>query len=703
MNKNKKWKNLILIVVAFVAIIAIVVLISTLGGHRFIKIKSTIGTVSLERDSSDKQIIKDMNLKSKDRVTTGNDGLVELLVDEDKHILARENTCFNIVSKGNDNKGKLKIKLEYGTSLIGIDNKLKDGQEVELETPNANLSVRGTTFEVTYNDDMDKTTVSVSEGVVRVSTDREAKDVEAGQRASIIKDGDIVIEDNYPYNDVVAFEALTYAGEPGGVFVKELVDWKIVTGNRVENINDNNHEISFSICSETEFMEGIERLTEEGRAKTDIEYINNLDGDQVTCVHYYQESVDGSRRIIEYSYFKKIDDEKGIAIDVSCAESLYYNFDIYLPLTMDCYYVIGGNDPEDVVTEEPENEVVEGLDDITYISSGDEIIFYLKDRDTWNDTGIGVKEIVSWEYMPGNHPELITKKTTSRVNLRYEHLSEESYNLYLLRYEHYGYALSSLENDDGEVIVYFENTEVANDILSQKYIYFKPLPGNKYICIEAWYFPSEDEKAQVDAHTYLPLTNNEYFEFPENFFPEDVVGTEIAKDQISTIFGEDIDAEQLEYLLDVAETCRFEGNENYIKTGLDILWYMYYTDIVIPVEGSSFTYYTYDLNYLNNMFSILTDETIGANNIPDVATIDGEKLVFKPCDITMGGRVTTTIVKITETENGQLIVEYNFRKTYGSDGSSGIQGTSRAYFKKDDNGKYRFFHIVEITSEEYSF
>ena len=124
-EKNKKLPIIIGVVV--VLVIAIVVVFAVvLGGHSVIKVKSFDGQVTLERDSSEKDMVEGMNLKSEDKVTTGDDGLVELLVDEDKHVLAQENTCFRIEAKGNKNKGKLKIKLEYGTSLVEIENKLSD-------------------------------------------------------------------------------------------------------------------------------------------------------------------------------------------------------------------------------------------------------------------------------------------------------------------------------------------------------------------------------------------------------------------------------------------------------------------------------------------------------------------------------------------------------------------------------------------------
>ena len=124
----KKGKKIVLFVgsVALLAVVAAVLFIVLGGGHRVIKVDEFEGDVTFERNSEEKDIVEGMNLKSEDSITTGDDGLVELLVDTDKHILAQENTSFVIISKGNEKKGKLVIKLNYGTSLVEIENKLND-------------------------------------------------------------------------------------------------------------------------------------------------------------------------------------------------------------------------------------------------------------------------------------------------------------------------------------------------------------------------------------------------------------------------------------------------------------------------------------------------------------------------------------------------------------------------------------------------
>ena len=124
MKKSKKILIPVSIVVVLIAIVLVVVMMNR--GHRVIKVESVEGEVELDRGSAVKEVFEDMNLRSEDMVTTGEDGLLELRADEDKYIVAIENTCFEIVSKGNAKEGRLKIKLKYGTSLIEIENKLPE-------------------------------------------------------------------------------------------------------------------------------------------------------------------------------------------------------------------------------------------------------------------------------------------------------------------------------------------------------------------------------------------------------------------------------------------------------------------------------------------------------------------------------------------------------------------------------------------------
>lgn len=202
MKKNKKLLMLMSVAVVAIVIIAFAVVMIN-RGHRVIKVESLEGEVELDRDSSEEDVFEGMNLRSEDEITTGEDGLLGLLADEDKHIAAIENTCFEIISEGSAKEGRLKIKLKYGTSLIEIENKLPEGASFEVETPNAALSVRGTTFEVTYIPETNTTILKVTEGLVEAESDTESQMVPAGSTA-VITDEHIVLATEDSMAGVVA-------------------------------------------------------------------------------------------------------------------------------------------------------------------------------------------------------------------------------------------------------------------------------------------------------------------------------------------------------------------------------------------------------------------------------------------------------------------------------------------------------------------
>ncbi len=328
MEENKNKKLPIIVGISVVLVIAIVlVLVLVFGGHRVIKVQSYNGQVTLERGSNNKDIVEGMNLKSEDKVSTGNDGLVELLVDEDKHVLAKENTCFKIVAKGNDNKGKLKIKLEYGTSLIEIDNKLAEGSSVEVETPNATLSVRGTTFETTYKDGDDTTVVKVTDGAVKVKSDKEEKEIQAGQMATI-KDDAIEVQPllSISFTDQVAFEARyseTY--DNSGINVMQLEGWEYipVEDRSTDQPDVFSHpsgvKIRYWVLTEQRVNEWIDYDGNMGWI-TSLDYLKNKDGETIICEELHFNGDIGEDITFAYQYYKETYD--GVYVSVMVYDEL---------------------------------------------------------------------------------------------------------------------------------------------------------------------------------------------------------------------------------------------------------------------------------------------------------------------------------------------------------------------------------------------
>lgn len=188
-NKKPIYKKIILIICVIMIIVAAIVIVVRSSckkeEYRLIKVKGFDGSVTLERESfGTMDAVVGMNLKSEDVVEVGKDAFLELLADNDKHIGAKEQTGFILHSSGNAQKGSITIELLYGEALFTIDNKLGSNSSFDVNTPNATLSVRGTTFNVSYDKNKRETIANVIEGTVWV---------EAHGEEYVLQPGDIII------------------------------------------------------------------------------------------------------------------------------------------------------------------------------------------------------------------------------------------------------------------------------------------------------------------------------------------------------------------------------------------------------------------------------------------------------------------------------------------------------------------------------
>lgn len=367
---NKKIPVIIgIIIIAVIAIMGIIMVVGN-GGHRVIKVDEVSGEVEFEREETKQEIYEGINLKSQDAVITGQDGQVELLVDSDKHIWAKENTKFKVVSNGNEKKGKLKIELQYGTSLVEIEEKLPEGAFFEVETPNATIGVRGTIFETSYYEEENKTVVLVTSGVVEITSDTESLRVEAGQSAVVVDDNVELVDDTDNTDDsgeidsnVVetyvddenlpimystnsnAFELAYQMTTDGiGIFVKSLKDFtpEIKGDEYTKNFYLNNNDMSIEYVVYRK--EGVNIVLNAIKDTTEAFEIHSLDtmvnqdGNTVLTFKYL---VKYDNHVV-YSYIKKISDDMylWIALEDKTDGQIFgeNTFETYLPLTMNCYY-----------------------------------------------------------------------------------------------------------------------------------------------------------------------------------------------------------------------------------------------------------------------------------------------------------------------------------------------------------------------------
>ncbi len=150
--KRDKIMGIIAGVIIITMVIVAVVLLKGGGSHRLIKIYELDGEAIVTReDSGDIDAYEDMVLESGDLVYLKT-GTMTLRLDEDKYIYVEAGTEFELIASGSKNKSKTRINLNEGTITNEIGKTLKKDASYEVNTPNANLSVRGTVFTVAVYD-----------------------------------------------------------------------------------------------------------------------------------------------------------------------------------------------------------------------------------------------------------------------------------------------------------------------------------------------------------------------------------------------------------------------------------------------------------------------------------------------------------------------------------------------------------------------
>ncbi len=367
--EKKKSKKLLFIFLAIGVVILIAVIVLFLNGnknssYRVIKIESYEGIVSLQRDAEDKDVIEGMNLQPQDGVATGEASLVGLLADSDKHILAKENSCFTIDSVGTEKKGKITIHLEYGSALIEIENKLPEGSEFEVTTPNATVSVRGTSFEVTYDAVTGLTTVKVIDGVVDVTSATETQNIDVNNMVAVTdNDGEIVPLASSDPDGTMKLEVPNYTEDvmfyvtPSvksvemnasvQVGVKNLLGWTYLheepENMQLDTFTLDTVELMYNLENQSGYEVNLhfyESYCEYEGFHYEVNNVTNSDGEPITLVSCVSD--DGSQ-VIGYTLYKMIAEDQYVMIGIhgnTGAVNLATTIDIdsFIEITRDCYY-----------------------------------------------------------------------------------------------------------------------------------------------------------------------------------------------------------------------------------------------------------------------------------------------------------------------------------------------------------------------------
>lgn len=117
--------------------------------YRSIMVYQVEGNATITRASvGEMEAYENLMLQSGDSVAVASESSLRLKLDDDKYLLAEQETRMNIVAEGDGENAKTYIDLEQGSVTSEIQNKLGQNASYEVNTPNSIMAVRGTIFRV---------------------------------------------------------------------------------------------------------------------------------------------------------------------------------------------------------------------------------------------------------------------------------------------------------------------------------------------------------------------------------------------------------------------------------------------------------------------------------------------------------------------------------------------------------------------------
>lgn len=206
----------IVVTVLVVVIAGVLLLRGKETAYRSVEIYNLEGTAVIYRDSIGEIAAQEnLMLQSGDTVEVGKDSTVRLKLDDDKYVLAEENTVFELVAEGTTEESKTVLMLQQGAITSEISNPL-ERSSYEVSTPNSVMAVRGTIFRVSVVLDTDgktKTIVTTMEGVVSASLIHPD---------GTLAEDEVLVERGYEISIASDAEQSYYEAEPEEVSISDL-------------------------------------------------------------------------------------------------------------------------------------------------------------------------------------------------------------------------------------------------------------------------------------------------------------------------------------------------------------------------------------------------------------------------------------------------------------------------------------------------
>ncbi len=160
----------VLAAVVAVAVGCVVLMGGKNEAYRSIMVYQVNGGATITRTGvGDMAAYENLMLQSGDSVAVASESSMRLKLDDDKYLLAEQDTRMDIVAEGDGENAKTSIVLKQGSVTSEIKNKLGPNASYEVNTPNSIMAVRGTVFRVEVGTDENgevSTKLTVFQGTV---------------------------------------------------------------------------------------------------------------------------------------------------------------------------------------------------------------------------------------------------------------------------------------------------------------------------------------------------------------------------------------------------------------------------------------------------------------------------------------------------------------------------------------------------------
>ncbi|MCR5399880.1 MAG: FecR domain-containing protein, partial [Lachnospiraceae bacterium] len=223
--KNNK-KRIIIILLAAVAVVAAAIVTYSVFNKAIkantMRLLRIVGTVELRADGQLKTIVDNMRLASGNVITTGEESLASISLDDSKIITIEEESEAEFYKNGK----QLELNLTKGKLFFDVRKALDENESLDIKSSTMVVGIRGTSGYVWTNPETGEECIFIADGHVEVTSNEDTEGAEGASQSEPkkveVKPGEIlvtkVVEENGVKKVEMEVKPATIADIPPAVF-----------------------------------------------------------------------------------------------------------------------------------------------------------------------------------------------------------------------------------------------------------------------------------------------------------------------------------------------------------------------------------------------------------------------------------------------------------------------------------------------------